>query len=60
VTRSTANTTEVVTATAIPVNQWNIFRIEVLGASQTVKFFINGTLVATHTGTTIPAPTIRF
>jgi hypothetical protein len=60
VTRSTANATEVVTATAVPVNQLNIFRIEVLGASQNVKFYINGTLVATHTGTTVPAATIRF
>jgi hypothetical protein len=60
VTRSTANTTEVVTTTTVPVNQWNIFRIEVLSASQNVKFFINGTLVATHTGTTVPAATIRF
>lgn len=60
VTRSTANATEVVTATTVPVNQWNIFRIEVSGTAQTVKFFINGTLVATHTGTTIPASGIQF
>lgn len=60
VTRSTANATEVVTATAIPVNQWNIFRIEVEGSKQTARFYINGTLVATHNGTTIPASGIRF
>lgn len=60
VTRSTANATELITVTAIPVNQWNIFRIEVENVSTVARFYINGSLVATHTGTTIPASGIRF
>lgn len=62
VTRSAANTIEVVTATAIPVNQWNIFRIEVEndGTNRRARFYINGNLVATHNGTTIPATSVRF
>lgn len=62
VTRSTANVTEVVTATAVPVNQWNIFRIEVEndGTNRRARFYINGNLVATHNGTTIPATSVRF
>lgn len=49
-----------VTATTVPVNQWSIFRIEVEDSNRVARFYINGTLVATHTGTTIPASAIRF
>lgn len=44
----------------MPVNQWNIFRIEVENSTQTARFYINGNLVATHTGNTIPASGVRF
>lgn len=59
-TRSTANAVEVTTPTTVPVNQWNIFRIEVEGSNQTARFYINGNLVATHNGNTVPASATRL
>jgi hypothetical protein len=49
-----------VTTTAIPVTitSWIKLRIEINAAATSAAFFINGTLVATHT-TNIPGPTVN-
>jgi hypothetical protein len=65
VTRSTANVTENITTlatacaggTACTTAVYRTLRIELedVGANGTARFYIDGTLVATHTTTTVPA-----
>jgi hypothetical protein len=53
VTVSNSVRTLTTTSTAVTANTWNKLRIEVNAAGTSVAFYVNGTLVATHT-TNIP------
>jgi hypothetical protein len=56
-TRGTAGTvTMTTTSVAVNVNQWYKLRIDINAAATSVTFYIDGTLVATHS-TNIPAST---
>lgn len=56
-TRATGGTVTVTTSSVVVnANQWYKLRIDINAAGTSVTFYINGTLVATHS-TNIPAPT---
>jgi hypothetical protein len=59
VTRTASTTTTTITTIPVVASQWYKLRIDINNAGNSVGFYIDGTLVATHT-TNIPASSIAM
>jgi len=59
ITRSGGTVTNTTTSIPVVAGQWYKLRIDVNNTGDTIQFYINGVLVATHT-TNVPAPTTQL